>query len=446
MTGTPGLPHNRCAQRRNHGKGQAQTVLTARRTSRSLRHASFGVETAVGKGGLPAYTVLAAVCLLMLSTLVSCGGGSQAPSSPTPAQGITYFPYQQGWLGADGAYSVPLGATQSLWIFGDTFIGAATATSRTQSTGSLHNSIAISTCSQQSCAWQYYWSGMDTASAGPVFSTGTSDWYWPMDGFVYNGTLFLALMQMHATGTGGAFGFAYSGVQLASINNYTSPPNQWSITYQVLNTGAAAVPGVSTVVAEGPNANPDPSNPLGATYAYFFTLIGSSTPATEYMALLRLPLSQLNSSARPGNSNWEYLKSDSTWGNWPGAQTSLPTDLAAVISPGATEMTVRYHPSTNQWIAVYPVGLSNSAYYSLAASMTGPWGQSENLYSYPEMQSSNANYTPNVFCYAAKEHTELETVGQIFFTYACNSLQESDVTNNMSLYHPVVVTQTLPSK
>jgi len=34
-----------------------------------------------------------------------------------------------------------------------------------------------------------------------------------MDGFVYNGTLYLALMQMHATGSGGAFGFAYSGAQ-----------------------------------------------------------------------------------------------------------------------------------------------------------------------------------------------------------------------------------------
>jgi hypothetical protein len=267
-----------------------------------------------------------------------------------------------------------------------------------------------------------------------------------MDGFVFNGTLYLALMQMRSTGTGGAFGFAYSGAQLASINNYTAPPNQWSITYQSLNTGGAAVPGVSIVVAEGPNGNPDPSNPSGANYAYFFTLIGSSNPATQHMTLLRLPLSQLSSAARPGKASWEYLKSDSTWGAWPGTQTALPSDNAAVISPGATEMTVRYHSSTNQWIAVYPVALNGSAHYSVAASMAGPWAESENLYAYPEMQSSNANYTPNVFCYAAKEHTEFEAAGQLFLTYACNSFQESDVTNHMSLYHPVAVTRTLPSK
>lgn len=357
-----------------------------------------------------------------------------------------YFPYQQGWLGADGAYSVPFTGTQSLWIFGDTFVGPADATSRTQATGFINNSIALSTSAGQMCAWQYYWAGKGTSSVGPMFSTGTSDWYWPMDGFTYNGTLYLALMQMHSTGTGGAFGFAYSGVQLASVSNYTAAPGQWSVTYQSLNTGSAAIPGVSVVVAQGPDGNPDPANPSGANYAYFFTLVGSSNPATQYMALLRLPLSQLNNAARPGNSNWEYLKSDATWGTWPGAQTALPADNAALLTPGATEMTVRYHSATNQWIAVYPVALSRSAYYSLAPAMTGPWGQSEALYTYPEMQPSNPNYTPNLFCYAAKEHTEFEATGQLFFTYACNSTQPSEITNNMNLYHPVVVTQALPNK
>jgi len=277
-----------------------------------------------------------------------------------------------------------------------------------------------------------------------MFSAPGTDWFWPMDGFVYNGTLYLALMQMHASGSG-AFGFAYSGAQLASISNYTAPPTQWSIAYQSLNTGTSAVPGQSIVVAQGPGGNPDPSNPQGANYAYFFTLIGSSNPSTQYMALLRLPLNQLNSAARPGNANWEYLKSDSTWGSWLDTDTLLPNDNAAVISPGATEMTVRYHSSTNQWITVYPIGLDNKAHYSLSSSMTNSWGQPENLYSYPEMQPANPNYTANVFCYAAKEHVELETAGQIFFTYTCNSTLASDVTNNMGLYHPVVVTQPLPS-
>lgn len=382
--------------------------------------------------------------VLLAIVLNSCGGGGYSSPPPPPPHSSAYFPYEQGWFGADGAYSVPLGGGQSLWIFADTFIGSSSTTSRTQATGFIHNSIAISTCSNQGCTFQYFWPGMNTGSPGPMFSAPGSDWFWPMDGFVYNGTLYLALMQMHSAGSG-AFGFAYSGAQLASIPNYTAPPSQWSIAYQSLNTGAAAVPGQSIVVAQGPNGNPDPSNPQGANFAYFFTLVGSSNPSTQYMALLRLPLSQLGTAARPGNTNWEYLKSDATWGSWLDTDTALPSDNAMVLSPGATEMTVRYHSSTTQWIAVYPVGLDNKAHYSLSSSMTNSWGRPENLYTYPEMQSTNPNYTPNVFCYAAKEHVEFETAGQVFFTYACNSTQESEVTNNMNLYHPVVVTQALPS-
>lgn len=366
------------------------------------------------------------------------------PPSPPPSSSGN-FPYAQGWLGADGAYSVPLGSGESLWIFGDTFIGPSSATSRTQTTGFIHNSIAISNCPGESCTFQYFWPGINGGTPAPMFSPPNSDWFWPMDGFVFDGTLYLALMQMHATGSGGAFGFAYSGAQLASISNYTDPPSQWSITYQNLNSGGSVVPGQSIVVAQGPNRNPDPTNPQGATYAYFFALVGSSNPSAQYMALLRLPLSQLATAARPGNTMWEYLKSDSSWGSWPDTDTVLPSDNAAVLSPGATEMTVRYHSSTNQWIAVYPIGLDNKAHYSRSSSLTDLWGQSENLYSYPEMQSGNTNYTPNVFCYAAKEHVEFETPGQIFFTYACNSTQGSDVSSNMNLYHPIVVTQPLPN-
>lgn len=388
--------------------------------------------------------ILLSSSLLVGSLLTACGGGvgSTTVTSPVTPPPSGYFPYQQGWLGADGAYSVPIGSGQSLWIFADTFVGPSSATSRTQSTGFIHNTIAISTCSGSNCSFEYYWPGMGTSQPAAVFTASGSDWFWPMDGFTYNGTLYLALMQMHATGAGGAFGFAYSGSQLASIANYTAPPSQWVITYQQLNTGGNAVPGVSIVANQGPGGNPNPVDPNGSNYAYFFTGVGSN----PYLGLLRIPLADLPTLARPGNSDWQYLNTGGAWEAWLSTATTLPSDNAPVINPGATEMTVRYHNSTNQWIAVYPQGLDNAAYYSVSASMIGGWGRAEKLYSYPEMQSNNANYTPNVFCYAAKEHVEFETAGQLFFTYACNSTVESDVTNNMNLYHPVVVSQALPTE
>ena len=76
-------------------------------------------------------------CNLVLGLLLllpSCGGGTsqtttQPPPPPAKCASAPYFPCQQGWLGADGAYSVPLGNGTSLWIFADTFVGPATATS-----------------------------------------------------------------------------------------------------------------------------------------------------------------------------------------------------------------------------------------------------------------------------------------------------------------------------
>ncbi len=191
-------------------------------------------------------SALSLCALSLLGLALSCSGGSAGggsnvnpPPQNAPCASANYFPCRQGWLGGDGAYSVDLGSGSSLWIFGDTFVGPSTATSRTQENGFIHNSVAVSTCSGQTCSFQYYWNGMNSSAPGPVFSVpgSSTDWFWPMDGFVYNGTLYLALMQMHATGGGGAFGFAYSGAQLASISNYTAPPSQWSITYKVTEYG-----------------------------------------------------------------------------------------------------------------------------------------------------------------------------------------------------------------
>jgi hypothetical protein len=282
---------------------------------------------------------------------------------------------------------------------------------------------------------------MGTASQSAVFVAPGTDWFWPMDGFTYNGTLYVALMQMHAQGSG-VFGFAYSGAQLASVSNYTAPPSQWKITYQQLNVGGDAVPGVSIVVKQGLNGNPDPGNPQGANFAYFFTGVGSE----PYLGLLRVPLANLNSLARPGKADWEYLNASGAWSVWSQTATELPSDNAvAVINPGATEMTVRYHSSTNQWIAVEPQASTGKAYYSLSNSLTSGWKAPQPLYAYPEMQPGNPRYTPNVFCYAAKEHVEFETAEQLSFTYACNSSVVSDVINDMGLYHPVMVMQTVPA-
>ena len=394
-----------------------------------------------GRVRLREFILLACVVAFFSDNLLG-----QEPSRDIPPKSFSKlnFPDQKGWLGADDAYSIPLGNRRSLWLFGDTFIGATANNPRTASSGFIRNSIGITTCLDGKCAIEYYWAHMNTAKPDSMFSMPGSDWLWPMDGFVYKGTLYIALMQMHAEGTG-AMGFAFSGTQMAVIPNYTAPPDQWLVTYHKLNTGANAVPGVSIVVNHGEEGNPDPENHQGSSYAYFFTLVQAETPSAQHLTLLRLPLKQLRAAARPGSSAWEYLRSNSAWGRWPDSDTVLPSDHAVVLKPGATEMSVRYHASTKQWIAVYPSSSLKQAEYAISTSMTHGWSQPKTLYSYPEAQPSNRNYTPNVICYAAKEHVEFEVEGQLFFTYACNSMKESELFEKTELYYPIVVTMPLPT-
>jgi hypothetical protein len=223
-------------------------------------------------------------------------------------------------------------------------------------------------------------------------------------------------------------------------------PDQWTIEYEPLNTGPNAVPGVAILVGQGPKGNPDPENAHGASYAYFFTLVQGATPEGQHLGLLRIALDKLPDSARPAGSAWEYLKSNGNWGEWPKTDTILPGDHAVVLTPGATEMSVRYHQTTKQWIAVYPDSRLKKADYALSNSMTHGWQTPKTLFAYPEMEPANANYTPNVFCYAAKEHVELEHHGELLFTYACNSRKEEELFDKTKLYRPMPVTLPLPKR
>jgi hypothetical protein len=365
------------------------------------------------------------------------GGIAAHGQADTPS-----FPDQDRWLGADDAYSISLNHGRSLWLFGDTFIGEKPDSVRTAKSGFIRNSLGITTCSEKKCEIEYFWASRN-GQPDSFFAAPGTDWYWPLDGFIYDGVLYVALMQMHAEGSG-AMGFAFSGTQMAVIRNYTKPPEEWKIAYQQLNSGPTAVPGVSIVVLHGPGGNPNPSDPKGGSYAYFFTLVQGTTPAAQHLGLLRIALDKLADAARPGSSAWEYLNSEEGWSVWPKNDTALPADHSVVLTPGATEMSVRYHADTKEWIAVYPHSGVKKAEYALSKSMLRGWQAPKTLFSYPEVETANANYTKNVFCYAAKEHVELELDGQLVFTYACNSFKEDELFDKTKLYRPMVVTVPLP--
>ncbi|HXE11202.1 MAG TPA: hypothetical protein VN633_03725, partial [Bryobacteraceae bacterium] len=231
-----------------------------------------------------------------------------------------FFPYSQGWLGGDSAYSIPIDSSSTLWLFGDTFVGKANTTDRKKSSTMIHNSIAIRKCDGD-CGTTYWWSGMYTPQPKSFFQTADSDYFWPLDGFVYGGKLYIFLEQMHNTGKGGAFGFDYSGVTLFTISNDLASPDKWHISYRAIVSGNQVIPGIAATALSG--------------YAYVFTLFRQSAQK-PFLGLMRIPLS--------GNNplRWEYLNANSRWIPWKSPR--YPSDVLQLIQGNITEMSLAFHP------------------------------------------------------------------------------------------------------
>jgi Domain of unknown function (DUF4185) len=338
-----------------------------------------------------------------------------------------FFPYVGGWIGADAAYSIPLDKSSTIWLFGDTFVGK-----QRESGTMIRNSIAIRQCGNSNCRTTYWWSGMGRGHPSSFFKTPETDYYWPLDGFVHAQKLYIFLEQMRALPEGGAFGFDYGQIVLATVSNPRAKPNAWQVSYQTISMGNLVVPGIAAVI---------PTNQPNTKYVSVFTLFRPSK-AKQFCGLLRIPLSDL---ANAGvSANWQYLAAGSRWLSW--RRSTSPPDALPLLEGNIAEMSVAFRSATAQWIAVYPTPgfFSNTASYSVSSHLTGPWTVSSPLFNYPEMQKVDARYTPHVFCYAAKEHPELETAREMAVSYACNSTEEGEVLKDRRLYHPILVRRPFP--
>ena len=350
-----------------------------------------------------------------------------AVGAPTTlhAQRLPVFPYAEGWLGADAAYSIPLAADKSLWLFGDTFVGDPAATLRAHSTAMVRNSVGISTCEpDKACTMRYYWRSPDAAEPRSFFDTGKDDvWYWPLDGYLDGKTLYLSLMVVRnrpGASSKDALGFEVVGTKWVHVTNLAASPDQWKISEKDMTDGDM-LPGVS-IVADG-------------GFLLLYTRI-TEEQSKGYMTVLRV---RRNKIANPA-SHWEYLGRDSKWR--PGTPHG---DALHVIDQPISEMSVEYHPQWKEWVAISTgAGANpNQIVARIAGSPVGPWSDPINIFQFPEMTPSHEGYDRDTFCYAAKEHIEFEDANLVV-TYACNSFSFEKVIHNMAIYRPQVVVLQCP--
>ena len=359
--------------------------------------------------------VLHVVIAFSLMPENACG---QSASTKNATVCLPSFPYKDGWMGGDAAYSIPLAPGQSLWLFGDSFVGNPSLRDRKAATF-VRNSIAISTCDQAN-GWRinYYWKNKNRSQPSAFFDTKEEKyWYWPLDGFLYKGRLYLAVSKLKTKPNEEVFSFETVGVYLAKVTNPSALPDQWQIEYLKLSEGSAYYPG-STIV-------------LDHDFAYLFTVAENASQKHQHMILSRLSLSKLDQ----GMASLEYFAKDKSW------KSGLNGDDAAVlIETGHSEMSVRFHQQANQWVAVSGGDfLSGKIMIRTAPALTGPWSEQRPTYEFPEMSEKNPKRDADTWCYAVKEHIEFAQGEKLLITYACNSFKFEKLIANTNIYRPQAV-------
>ena len=359
--------------------------------------------------------------LLLLCLFVSAASPARALEC-TPA-----FPLQSGvphgWQGGDAAYSIPLPDGRDVWIFGDTLFGSSRVVEG-QTPRMVHNSLGISTCKNGKWHLDYVVKHDAAGKAVSYFAPSDSThWYWALDGFYANGDLWVTLLCIRNPSTPAPAGmdFETCGSDLAQISHLDQDPQRWHVTlHPLVPDGLKAYPSATTVVHNG--------------YAYLFALYESGT---RPLLATRIPLTKLSEPS----GNLEYLAADESW-----KHGFDPADAKEVMTHGSTELSIRYHPDLKEWLAVMvdPAWSSDKIILKTAPALTGPWSEGTLVYRMPEMEAG-PKHDKNVFCYAGKEHPELEAGSDLVFTYVCNTLDPSELMSRQDIYRPQVVQQPLPS-
>jgi hypothetical protein len=289
----------------------------------------------------------------------------------------------------------------------------------------VRNSIGVSTCSGGQWSIRYYIRRNPSGKPVDFFQSPEQDhWYWAMDGFMNNGTLYITLLCIHhqAKTPTDPYGFGTCGADLARVTDLERDPQDWTFQYfRLAAPETRAFPSATAVVY--------------GEYAYIFAL--DEKPSTRPLILTRIPLAHLDSA----EESIEYYAQDGYW-----KSGFVPSDAAAVMRTGSSELSVRYHPELKKWVAILvdPTG-TGVILARTADKIEGPWTDGRVLYHLPELTEDSREKHPNWICYAGKEHVEFSKPTRASVTYVCNSLVPRELLGEPDLYVPKVVDLPIPS-
>jgi len=324
------------------------------------------------------------------------------------------FQREEGWTGADGAYSLVFAQNTILWLFGDTWIGQVREGEHRNAT-IVNNSIGIQEGRQPPAASLnfYYRQTPDGKPAAFIQPAEDRSWFWIYHGIRNSQGLYLFLVQIGRTAGEADFGFAVIGNWLAHIPNPQDPPGRWRVRQSKIPWSQFSSAG-DTLFGSALLRDD------GFVYVYGTRDEKLKGALTKHMIVARVPEAMLGDF-----DQWRFFAA----GRW----VADYSKAATLCSNIANEYSVSFQTALRQYIVVYSEnGFSENVVARLAPDPCGPWSDPIRLYQCPE-----ADWHKDIICYAAKGHPELSlSADELIITYIANSTDFYRMAGDARLYRP----------
>lgn len=331
------------------------------------------------------------------------------------------FRRTDGWIGADGAFSVPLSQNRTLWLFSDTWVGTIRDGKR-KPEAMVNNTVGMQNGTGKDATVTFAIAKSKDGKPGTLFVPPDGNgWFWLFGGYHANGKLHVFLPKSEKTGAAGAFGFRNVGLWLGTVANPIDEPTSWKIEYVQVPFAEFGKERTrsfgSAVLRVGDHA-----------YIYGYEEKPGKPFASRKLIVARAPAEKLTDF-----DSWRFLGEHGQW-------SADVNDVAARLNALGTEFSVNYLPGRKQYVLVYTeLGLSERIVGRFSVNPEGPWSEPVLLYRCPEMKQNKG-----VFTYAGKAHPHLAAGdNELVLSYAVNSFELAPVINDAELYWPRFVRVSL---
>jgi Domain of unknown function (DUF4185)/Domain of unknown function (DUF5005) len=323
------------------------------------------------------------------------------------------FRRTDGWVGGDGAFSVPISDKRTLWLFSDTWVGTVREGKR-EKVSMVNNTVGIQDGNGADAKITFAIAKGKDDKPGTLFvPPDGKGWFWQFAGYHADGKLHIFLPRQEKTKDAGAFGFRNVDVWLATIENPTDDPTKWRPTY-------AKVPFAEFAPERKRSFGSAVLRVENHVHIYGYEEKPGKPFASRKLLVARAPADKL-----ADFDSWRFLGANGEW-------KADAKDAVGLADGLGTEFSVTYLPGLKKCALVYTEnGLSDRIVGRFAESPTGPWSEPVLLYKCPEMKANK-----KVFTYAAKAHPQLADDNELVISYVVNSFELGPVINDADLYWP----------